>query len=391
MTCPDEESDDEQPLASRHVQTPAISRTDFDHEFAFAPILRDKRTPAIFRFNCSHSPLKRSASAVKTQRHHRSRPLGPAPLPGRRTQGYTSPGGHPGMPEAADAGPWWGAAGTFRPVSRHRLRLASDVSPDCDRRDAPDDASGKMARTAAPGGAQGRTPASTCGYAPKRPGAGTISRVIGHRIPEATVNRLPVYLRALAEASSSSPTISSELLAEKAGVNAAQVRKDLSHLGSYGTRGVGYEVGYLMHQISRRLGVDNELRVAIVGAGNLGQALATYGGFASRGFQVVATFDSDLGKVGHRVGTTSVRHASTMPDVLLELKVDIGVVTTPASAAQSTADILVAGGVSCILNFAPTTVVVPEYVALRQVDLGVELQILSFYRQSDASPVAAGE
>lgn len=215
--------------------------------------------------------------------------------------------------------------------------------------------------------------------------------MIGHRIPEATVNRLPVYLRVLAEASSSSPTISSELLAEKAGVNAAQVRKDLSHLGSYGTRGVGYEVGFLMHQISRRLGVDNELKVAIVGAGNLGQALATYGGFASRGFQVVATFDSDPTKVGRRVGTTCVQPASTMLEVLRELKVDIGVVTTPASVAQSTADVLVAGGVSCVLNFAPTSVIVPDSVALRQVDLGVELQILSFYRQGDAAPVAAGE
>lgn len=213
----------------------------------------------------------------------------------------------------------------------------------------------------------------------------------GHRIPEATVNRLPVYLRVLAEASTSSPTISSELLAEKAGVNAAQVRKDLSHLGSYGTRGVGYEVAYLMHQISRRLGVDGELKVAIVGTGNLGQALATYGGFAARGFQVVATFDSDPGKVGQRVGTTRVQAASSMPDVLRELKVDIGVVTTPASAAQSSADVLVDGGVSCILNFAPTTVVVPDHVALRQVDLGVELQILSFYRQGETSAVAAGD
>jgi redox-sensing transcriptional repressor len=215
--------------------------------------------------------------------------------------------------------------------------------------------------------------------------------VNGHRIPEATVKRLPVYLRVLAEASGSSPTISSELLAEKAGVNAAQVRKDLSHLGSYGTRGVGYEVGFLMHQISRRLGVDTELRVVIVGAGNLGQALATYGGFASRGFQVVATFDSDPDKVGNRVGVTNVQPVTSMPETLRELHVDIGVVTTPASAAQSTVDVLVSGGVSCILNFAPTTVAVPDRVALRQVDLGVELQILSFYRQGEISPVAVGE
>jgi redox-sensing transcriptional repressor len=204
----------------------------------------------------------------------------------------------------------------------------------------------------------------------------------GRRIPEATVARLPLYLRVLGEASGHEGTISSESLAARAGVNAAQVRKDLSYLGSYGTRGVGYEVDYLIRQISRRLGLDGDRRVAIVGCGNLGQALAGYGGFPARGFHVVAAFDADPAKVGSVVGSTVVRPAASMLEVLRDKGVDIAVITTPAPAAQAVVDMLVDAGVACILNFAPTTVVVPPHVALRQVDLGIELQILSFYQQS---------
>ncbi len=210
----------------------------------------------------------------------------------------------------------------------------------------------------------------------------------GRRIPEATVSRLPVYLRVLGEAESD--TVSSEELAARAGVNAAQVRKDLSYLGSYGTRGVGYDVQYLLKQINRRLGLDAERRVAIVGLGNLGRALASYGGFPARGFAVVAAFDADPAKVGMQVGSAVVQPASSMVEVLREKEVDIAVITTPASSAQGVVDTLVEAGVGCILNFAPTTVVVPDKIALRQVDLGVELQILSFYRHSgDTAPVGA--
>lgn len=203
----------------------------------------------------------------------------------------------------------------------------------------------------------------------------------GRRIPEATVTRLPLYLRVLGEASGSLETISSEALAARAGVNAAQVRKDLSYLGSYGTRGVGYDVAFLVRQINRRLGLDAERRVVIVGAGNLGQALASYGGFPARGFHVVAAFDADPAKVGQLVGSTPVQHVSVMAEVLEDKGADIAVITTPAPAAQQVADDLVAAGVRSILNFAPTGVVVPDDVALRQVDLGIELQILSFYQQ----------
>jgi redox-sensing transcriptional repressor len=212
------------------------------------------------------------------------------------------------------------------------------------------------------------------------------------RIPEATVARLPLYLRALDEAvRDRTVTISSEALAVRAGVNAPQVRKDLSHLGSYGTRGVGYDVAYLLRQINRQLGLTEDRRVAIVGAGNLGQALACYGGFPSRGFHVVAAFDVDPAKIGLRLGPAVVRPTASMVEVIHDEKVTIAVIATPASVAQSVADSAVAAGVGSILNFAPTTVVVPPEVALRQVDLGIELQILSFYQQRQTRGlVAAG-
>jgi redox-sensing transcriptional repressor len=202
------------------------------------------------------------------------------------------------------------------------------------------------------------------------------------RIPEATVARLPLYLRALNEAARDrTVTISSEALAVRAGVNAPQVRKDLSHLGSYGTRGVGYDVAYLLRQITRQLGLTEDRRVAIVGAGNLGQALASYGGFPIRGFHVVAAFDVDPAKVGRRLGAAVVYPTASMVEVLEDEKVAIVIIATPAPVAQGVADAAVTAGVGCILNFAPTTLVVPPHVALRQFDLGIELQILSFYQQ----------
>src|SRR6516164_8303466 len=161
-----------------------------------------------------------------------------------------------------------------------------------------------------------------CGCNPvpavKRPPAGTIFHMATvRRISEATVARLPLYLRALNEAARDrTVTISSEALAVRAGVNAPQVRKDLSHLGSYGTRGVGYDVAYLLRQINRQLGLTEDRRVAIIGAGNLGQALASYGGFPSRGFHVVAAFDVDPAKIGLRLGPTVVHHTSAMLDVI---------------------------------------------------------------------------
>jgi redox-sensing transcriptional repressor len=202
------------------------------------------------------------------------------------------------------------------------------------------------------------------------------------RIPEATVARLPVYVRILLEvAESRTTTISSERLAELAGVNAAKVRKDLSYLGSYGTRGVGYDVEYLLFQMSRELGLTHDWPVVIVGAGNLGHALANYGGFDERGFPVAAIVDIDTAKVGSRIGAVKVRHLDDLPDIVGALSNVIGIIATPAAGAQEVADRLVAAGVTSILNFAPAVLTVPRGVSLRKVDLAVELQILSFYQQ----------
>ncbi len=194
--------------------------------------------------------------------------------------------------------------------------------------------------------------------------------------------RLPVYLRALLElAEAKTPTISSERLAEQAGVNAAKVRKDLSYLGSYGTRGVGYDVDYLLYQMSRALGLTTDAPVVIVGLGNLGQALANYGGFSARGFPVAALVDADPAKVGRRVGDLVVRHIEELPDIVGGDRAAIGIIATPAVVAQEVADRLVAAGVTSILNFAPSVITVPACVSLRKVDLSVELQILRFYQQ----------
>src|SRR5205807_8767682 len=175
------------------------------------------------------------------------------------------------------------------------------------------------------------------------------------RIPEATVSRLPVYLRCLLEvADTKTATISSERMAELAGVNAAKVRKDLSYLGSYGTRGVGYDVEYLMYQIRRELGLTQDWPVVIVGVGNLGHALANYGGFSARGFRVVALFDADPAKVGERLVGLEVMPMEDLAKVAAERGAAIGIIATPAPVAQDVADRLVEAGVTAILNFAPT-------------------------------------
>jgi redox-sensing transcriptional repressor len=202
------------------------------------------------------------------------------------------------------------------------------------------------------------------------------------KIPEATVARLPLYLRSLLEGQHAGlTTISSERLAELAGVNAAKVRKDLSYLGSYGTRGVGYDLEYLLFQMSRELGLTQAWPVAIVGLGNLGQALANYVGFGDRGFPIVALLDADDRVVGTTVHGIVVRHIRELSVIAEERGLAIGIIATPAGAAQDVADALVAAGVSSILNFAPTVISVPVDVSLRKVDLAVELQILSFYQQ----------
>ena len=209
------------------------------------------------------------------------------------------------------------------------------------------------------------------------------------RIPEATVNRLPVYLRSLYElAEARTTTISSERLAEMAGVNAAKVRKDLSYLGSYGTRGVGYDVQYLLFQLSTELGLNQEWPVLIVGVGHLGHALANYKSFGERGFPVAALIDADPARIDERIGDLVVHGLEDLDEVVRMHNIAIGVIAVPAAAAQGVADLLVAAGVRAILNFAPAMVSVPDDVSLRKVDLAVELQILSFYQQRQSLPAA---
>ncbi|MFC0600709.1 redox-sensing transcriptional repressor Rex [Streptomyces palmae] len=204
-------------------------------------------------------------------------------------------------------------------------------------------------------------------------------------IPEATVARLPLYLRALTALSERSvPTVSSEELAAAAGVNSAKLRKDFSYLGSYGTRGVGYDVEYLVYQISRELGLTQDWPVVIVGIGNLGAALANYGGFASRGFRVAALIDADPAMAGKPVAGIAVQHTDELESIITGNGVSIGVIATPAGAAQQVCDRLVAAGVTSILNFAPTVLSVPEGVDVRKVDLSIELQILAFHEQRKA-------
>jgi redox-sensing transcriptional repressor len=210
-------------------------------------------------------------------------------------------------------------------------------------------------------------------------------------IPDATVARLPEYLRALTGfAERGITSVSSEELAAAAGVRSAKLRKDLSHLGSYGVRGVGYEVDHLAYQISRELGLTQDWPVAIVGMGNLGHALAAYSGFATRGFRVVALLDRDPKLHQQEIAGLRVQPMEALPDLVRDKGLAIGVIATPAASAQDVCNQLVAAGVSSILNFAPCVLVVPEGVDVRKVDLSTELQILAFHEQRKALAAQAG-
>src|SRR5918998_5614466 len=212
-------------------------------------------------------------------------------------------------------------------------------------------------------------------------------------IPEATVARLPVYLRALLDLAEGRQTltVSSDELARRAGVNAAKVRKDLSYLGSYGTRGVGYDVEYLLYQITRELGLTHDWPAALVGVGNLGRALASYRGFSERGFRIAALFDVDDEVVGSEVGGLEVRHLDELKETVAQDGICIGIITTPPASAQEVAERFVDAGVKSILSFAPAVVNVPPDVSLRKVDLAMELQILAFYQQRTQAIATARE
>ena len=199
------------------------------------------------------------------------------------------------------------------------------------------------------------------------------------RVPRVTVQRLPVYLHCLESLPAGQAGVSSDQLATMAGVNSAKVRKDLSYLGSYGVRGVGYDVEHLKLQIGLELGLESDWSVVIVGVGNLGQALANYAGFGERRFRVVGLFDNDPRKHGVRVDRLVIEPMSRLEAAVTERNASIAIITTPPAAAQEVADRLTEAGVRSILNFAPTVIRVPDGVDVRRVDLSTELQVLSFY------------
>ncbi|HSL95549.1 MAG TPA: redox-sensing transcriptional repressor Rex [Thermoleophilia bacterium] len=205
-------------------------------------------------------------------------------------------------------------------------------------------------------------------------------------VPAVTVPRLALYLRKLRELRARGvERVSSKDLAEAIDLNAAQIRKDFSYFGEFGTRGVGYEVDSLIDVITRSLGLHRTWNVAIIGAGLLGTALARYRGFGEQGFRLVAMFDSSATVIGASYGEGRVRSVAELEEFCVEERVDIAVVTVPASEAQATIERLVAAGVRAILNFAPVRVHTPDGVLVRQVDLSSELMALSFHldRESD--------
>lgn len=198
-------------------------------------------------------------------------------------------------------------------------------------------------------------------------------------IPEATVARLPLYLRCLSDMAHTDSACSSEDLAQAAGVNSAQIRKDLSYLGSQGTRGVGYNHEDLREQIRKVLGLTSVHPVIVVGAGNMGAALANYKGFSTWSFEIVAVLDVDEAKIGTRVNGLIVESLRQLEQIVEEKRVEIGIIATPPSTAQSVADRLMASGVRSILNLAPTILKTDDGVSVRRVDLSTELGILAFH------------
>jgi redox-sensing transcriptional repressor len=199
------------------------------------------------------------------------------------------------------------------------------------------------------------------------------------KIADSTVRRLSLYLRYLEEfETEGQATVSSEALATRGGTTSAQVRKDLSFFGSFGKRGLGYPVAELGTRLRDILGLSRRYRLVVIGAGKIGSALVQYRGFRQRGFDIVALFDSDSSKIGKTFDGVSVRDVNELETVIHRDSPDIGVIVVPGDQAQAVADRLVRGGVKAILNFAPAPLQVPEDVTLKNVNLALELEALSF-------------
>lgn len=201
------------------------------------------------------------------------------------------------------------------------------------------------------------------------------------RIPEATIRRFSMYMRALAQAKEDgSDFVSSHDLSKRLGFSDAQIRRDLNYIGTFGRAGKGYKIDFLMKRLSGLFGIDKRAwDVALVGMGNLGGALARYKGFGKHGFRIAAIFDSDEKKVGKSIDSLRIEGAKDISSLIRQRKIPIAIIATPAGSAQEVADELIKGGVKTILNFAPTRVCVPEGVRVRNVDLSIELENLSFY------------
>ena len=200
------------------------------------------------------------------------------------------------------------------------------------------------------------------------------------KIPDKTVTRLSIYLRCLEELEAGGVTsVSSRQLAERFGLNSAQVRKDLAYFGQFGVRGLGYYIAELKHNLERILGLKQDWEVALVGVGNLGSALIAYKGFQARGFKIGMAFDADPSKVGQVVGDVPIVEIAKLVQTVRRKKAKIAVVAVPAPAAQSVADLLVEGGVTAILNFAPAQLTVPDGIKVQNVDLSVLLKTLSYH------------
>jgi redox-sensing transcriptional repressor len=199
------------------------------------------------------------------------------------------------------------------------------------------------------------------------------------RVPEATITRISVYSRFLERLDRRGVvTVSSGEIAYGVGVSPAQVRKDLAYFGEFGTRGVGYNVKDLMHYTLKILGLDEPWPLVLVGAGNLGYALCTYKGFNDRGFSIIGVFDNDLTKIGKKIIDLEVHPLEKLPEIVARHKVKIGIIAVPPRGAQDVADMMVNNGMHGILNFAPVALSVPDNVEVRNVDLSVKLEILTF-------------
>ena len=200
------------------------------------------------------------------------------------------------------------------------------------------------------------------------------------KIPESVITRLSYYLRQLESLEEKGiQKISSNEFSKRIGINSAQLRKDLSYFGDFGKRGSGYEVNKLKKIISNLLGIEKQWNVAIAGAGNLGQALVSYPGFEMEGFKIKAVFDNDIRKIGWEIEGVTVYDVERMAEIIKEKEIEIGIITVPSYAAQEIADIFIACDIKAILNFASTKIIAPSDVKIKNVDLSIELESLSFY------------